>query len=502
MWQPRLCFYQRLSVSLVAVFFAVITLFVLASSQLQTSVKNEGEQRLHLNLAKHLVNDNPLLKKGVYDYEALSNLFNTLMVLGPNFEFYFIDSTGKILTHSAQKDDIVTNKINLEPVAKLLNNSEQLPIFGTDPKSKERTKIFSVAPVFTDNAMQGFLYVIIGGSQYDTIVDSLHRNQGVQQFAMIILSGTLFLLLALLVLFRVFTLPLKRLSDDMDSFRKSGFNLQASKVELLAWKSDSRNEIERLGVSFNDMLKHINSQWEQITQTDNQRKNLLADLSHDLRTPLANLQGFTETLAIKGDSLHPDDRKKFIDICLKNLNNLKRLIDQIFELAHLDSGHIKLKNEAFLPSELIHDIAAKFFIKAKQKEINLKVQTDVLDTYLNTDIEKLERVLTNLIDNAIRHTDSGGDVLIKLIQHLDKVKISVCDTGIGIAEDELPYIFDARYQASNNKRDATAHVGLGLAISRKLINLLNSKMNVASELGKGTTFSFELEAMSQGRHAL
>ena len=492
MWRPRLCFYQRLAVSLVAVFFCVITLFVVASSHLQESVTHEGEQRLHLKLASHLVQDNPLLKTGVYDYDALKNLFHTLMVIGPSFEFYFADPKGEILAYSADVGEIVIQQIDLLPVKALLEDSSSLPLYGTDPKSTTKHKIFSVSPVFNEDELQGYLYVIIGGAQYDSIVDSLAENKGIQQFFLVIVAGTLFLFFALMLLFRVFTLPLKRLSDDMDSFRNSGFNLETSGVSLLPWKNDSRNEVERLGFSFNEMLKHIDLQWQQIKTTDSQRRSLLADLSHDLRTPLANLQGYVETLAIKGESLNASQRQQFIDISLKNLYNLKRLIDQIFELAYLESGHIKLKKENFLLTELLHDIAAKFKIKADEKQIRLQINAEQINAYVQADIEKVERVLTNLIENAIRHTPENGNIEIKVLSLNNQIQVSVIDSGIGIAPEELAYIFDARYQASNSERDATAHVGLGLAISQKLVVLLGSNLNVSSELGCGTTFSFGL----------
>lgn len=492
MRMPTLCFYQRLAVSLVAGFFLVSALLAIASSHLQTAIQREGEQRLHLELAGHLVHDNPLLKTGVYDYEALKGLFHTLMLLGPSFEFYFLGPQGNILAYSAQSDEVLRSNVDLKPITQLIDNSDALPLYGDDPKSSDNTKIFSAAPVFDGEKLQGYLYIIIGGSQYDSIIDSIQKSKGVQQFAMIVAAGMVFLLFALLLLFRLLTAPLKRLSDDMDVFRANGFDLEASEVALQPWRNDSRNEVQRLGFSFNEMLKHIDKQWQQIRDTDAQRRSLLADLSHDLRTPLANLQGYIETLAIRGQSLTAPEQQRFIDISLKNLHNLKRLIDQIFELAYLESGHVKIKCEPFLLTELLHDIAAKFAINAKEKGITLEVATVSGHAYVNADIEKLERVLTNLIDNAIRHTPDNGRVELKAYVTEDRVGVSVTDSGIGIAKEELAHIFDARYQASNSERDASTHVGLGLAISQKLIALFESQLEVQSELGCGTSFSFSL----------
>ncbi|MBF7071801.1 HAMP domain-containing histidine kinase [Glaciecola sp. MH2013] len=492
MWHPKLCFYQRLSVSLVIVFLIIMSVFVIASSHLQDSMKDESEQLLHIDLASHLVSDNPLLKTGVHDYESLSNLFHTLMVLGPNFEFYFLDTQGNIKTYSAEKGEVVLEKVSLSPLLSMLKPNPTLPVRGDDPKSNGKQKIFSVAPVYNESQLQGYLYVIIGGARYDSIAENMKRSEGVQMFIMIMVAGTLFLLFALLLLFKFFTAPLKILSDDMDTFRASGFDLDGSGVKLRPWRNESRNEVQRLGFSFNDMLRHIDDQMKQLKQTDNERRIMLADLSHDLRTPLANLQGYVETLSLKGDSISADERKRFIKICEKNLFNLKRLIDQIFELAYLEGGHVTLKKEHFMLAELLHDVAAKFSINAQSKGVTLNVQCDQKNGYVNADIGKLERVLTNLIENAIRHTPEGGSIHIGVVELDGNLVIEVKDSGVGISERELNHIFKARYQASNTGDDSSIHAGLGLAICQKLMDLLDSKLEVSSELGKGTSFKFSL----------
>lgn len=490
MWRPQLCFYQRLAVSLVLGFLIILGIFVLASSKLQDSMKDESQQRLHVDLAAHLVHDNPLLQTGVYDYDALSNLFHTLMVLGPNFEFYFVDPQGLILTYSAEKGEVVRSQISIEPIVAVLQSESSMPVKGDDPKSQSKKKIFSAAPVYNNDELQGYLYVIIGGARYDSIVESLHQSKGVQTFAMVILAGVLFLLFALLLLFRFFTAPLKILSDDMDAFRASGFDLDGSGVTLKPWRNESRNEVQRLGFSFNDMLNHIDLQMHKIKQTDNERRVLLADLSHDLRTPLANLQGYIETLSLKGNTISDEERQRFMQICEKNLHNLKRLIDQIFELAYLEGGHVTLKKESFMLAELLHDIAAKFTINAQNKGIRLNVHSGQMNAFVYADIGKLERVLTNLIENAIRHTPEGGEIDISVVEGADTLTVEVKDSGVGISERELNHIFNARYQASNSKEDSGLHAGLGLAICQKLMVLLDSKLEVKSELGNGTSFSF------------
>lgn len=488
----KLCFYQRLALTLVAVFILVVTVFFGASSYYQQLAKSEAEQKLHLGLAEYLVSDNPVLKSGVYNHSALKNLFHTLMVLGPNFEFYYLDPDGNVLTHSAQEGKVKRQQINLEPLIEMLEGESELPVFGDDPKQFDVQKIFSVARVFDEQVLQGYLYVIIGGEIYDDAFSAVESNQNTREFIFLVIASLVFLLVVLLMLFKFFTAPLRRLSDEMDNIRAADFQRDGLPRQLESWRRESHNEVQRLGCAFNDMLHHIDTQFDELQKIDEQRRMLLTDLSHDLRTPLANLQGYIETLALGGDKLSEQDKKRFVDITLRNARNLKRLIDQIFELAYLDGGQVALNKEAFPLGELLYDVAAKFVEQAQEKNISLTVTPSQFDYRVIADIGKLERVLTNLLENALRHTPQDGHIQIEVSNDNGKLRIDVRDNGVGISEQEIEYIFDARYQATNTEKDNGVHAGLGLAISKKLMALIDSELSVESELGKGSSFSFTL----------
>ncbi|WP_299075385.1 HAMP domain-containing sensor histidine kinase [uncultured Paraglaciecola sp.] len=492
----KLRFYQRLALSLVVVFMLVLAVFFWATGELQSQTKLEAEQKLHLNLATHLVDDNPLLKEGVYDYKALKNLFHMLMILGPNFEFYYLDATGKILTYSAEKGKVKRESVTLQPLLNVIEGNHAFPVVGDDPRNIGKQKIFSAAPVYNGEQLQGYLYVIIGGEAYDSILAELQNSQNLQEFALFIVAGLVILLVALLGLFRFITAPLRRLSNDMQTIKSADFHRGNTTQNTSKWDKNSSNEVHILGHTFTEMLSHIDNQFEQLQQIDSKRRILLADLSHDLRTPLANLQGYIETLALNADSLSADDRNRFVDISLKNAKNLKHLVDQIFELAYLEGGQVTLNQESFPLGELLHDVAAKFALKAKDKHISLVVNPDQFGFQVFADIGKLERVLTNLLENAIRHTPEKGQIQINVSEVNDlgknKLRVDIRDSGIGISDKEIAFIFDARYQATNTERDNCVHAGLGLAISRKLMALLESDLQVESQLGKGTCFSFEL----------
>lgn len=486
----KLSLYQRLTLSLVVVFVAMMVVFVCWTGHLQSVSKLEAEQKLHLGLAEHLVHDNPLLEQGVYDYEALENLFHTLMLLGPSFEFYYLDPKGNILTYSAKPGKVKRSNIDLAPVKRLLDTNVTLPVVGDDPRNEDKQKIFSAAPVYNNGEIQGYLYMIIGGEIHDSIFTQVKNNHALRQWLLVAIFSSVFMLIALLALFRFFTTPLKKLTGDMRVIQQADF--KNAEIQLNHWQCGSDNEIQQLGCTFSQMVHQIQNQFQQLQHIDEHRRILLADLSHDLRTPLANLQGYIETLSINSDNFSEQEKRRFIDISLKNSRNLKRLIDQIFELAYLEGGQVTLNQESFPLGELLHDVIAKFTLKAKAKGIELQLNPNQFEYLVFADIGKLERVLTNLIENAIRHTPNEGKITIGVSARDDKIRVDVQDTGIGISQKELAYIFDARYRAANTQEDKTTHVGLGLAISKKLMTLLNSDLRVESEEGKGTCFSFDL----------
>jgi signal transduction histidine kinase len=486
-----LSLYHRLAFSISFAFIIIASLLFYWSNSLAEHSKFQAEQQLHIKLAEHLAHDNPLLQDGVYDKKALENLFHSLMILGPSFEFYFLDPAGKIITYSADASKIKRKSVELSPLVALISNPEAAPIFGDDPRDLNKKKIFSAAPIYRGDNLQGYLYVIIGGEIYDSIFNQVKNDENLQQYTLLLIGTLLLLLLILLAVFRYFTAPIKQLSSEMQAIKAAKFD--QSKVNLSQWQHNENNEVHMLGVTFREMVKQINVQFAQLTENDRIRRELLTHLSHDLRTPLSTMQGYLETMVIKGDQLSSKEQTQYLATAQRNGMQLKRLIDQIFELAHLEDGQVTVNLETFAIGELLHDIIAKFALKAKGRRIHLSLQPQQCQYIVYSDIAKLERIITNLLENAIRHTNEGGEVAVIVSQLTDKVKVAVTDTGSGISKEDIAYIFDARYRASNAIEDSTPHAGLGLAISQKLSRILNSELFVESQLGLGSNFSLSLQ---------
>jgi len=487
----RATLYQRIAVVLVLSFIAIACTLSFWSAKLELTARHKAEQHLHLNLAEHIGHDNPLLKEGVYDYQALKNLFHSLMILGPSFEFYFIAPNGDILSYFSESTQVERQRINTAPLIDYINRHQPLPIYGDDPKHATQQKIFSTAPIYSEDNLQGYLYIIIGGEIYDSVLSDVQSEQYLSQSLLFIVGVVVFFFFILLILLRFLTQPLKLLSNNIGEFKRSNFDI--SHIRLLPWPAAKHNELHELGQVFNEMATQINAQLLLLQNIDKTRREMLTDLSHDLRTPLAALQGYLETIQLKGNTLSDQQHQQFIGIAFKNANQLKKLVDQIFELAHLESGQVSLQHENFPLAELLHDIVAKFQHALQAKSIQLTIDPFEGEFIVNSDIGKLERVLSNLIDNAIRHSSSQGKITIKIsVNHPQQLNIAVIDNGTGIGHHDLPYIFEPRFRASNAICDDKEHGGLGLAITKKLLLLLGSDIHVHSELGKGTRFDFNI----------
>lgn len=297
-----------------------------------------------------------------------------------------------------------------------------------------------------------------------------------------------------LVLFALLTARLRRLNAAIDAFKKG---TALSEISLPAMKqSNSGDEIQQLSFTFKEMARRIEFQMEKIKKSDTLRRELVANVSHDLRTPLATLQGYIETLLLKNDQLTDSERKNYLEIAIKHCDRLSQLVAELFELARLDSQETKLQCEPFNLRELVQDVIQKFQLKAKDKRIAIYTNIGKELPFVVADIKLIERVLENLVENAMRHTPTGGEVSVELMLAQRDIVIKVSDTGSGISQKELPYIFTRFYQLDKSRQSSPGLAGLGLAICKRVLDLHGCSINVDSDPGAGTTFTFNLPAES------
>lgn len=483
--------YKKLAALLFVVLLAVGACLYWLYIYTAEMYEQEVSQKLNATLAEHIVSDSLPIKNGEIIQSALDGIFHMLMVINPSIEVYLLDTEGNILAYSAPKEKIKRQKISLQPISQFLTNGPKRLIKGDDPRHLSRQKIFSAAPVPAEGPLEGYVYVILGGEAFDSIGEMIQGSYFLKTGLIGLGVSLLIALLLGLFLLSLVTKRVGRLSTIMHNF------LSENKVGGIARYpeiSKPRDEIDTLGRTFNIMANKIDAQLEELKANDTKRRELIANVSHDLRTPLTSLQGYLETLMLKKDKLSEEERQKYLQIVTEHSQRLGQLVTELFELAKLDSVETLLHIEPFSIAELVQDVVQKYHLTAEQK--NIKLQSNFGDELPSAygDIGLIQRVLENLIDNALRYTKSGGSITIELANNKDNVAVKIIDTGCGIEKEELPHIFDRFYRSKRQDTEKSYNSGLGLAIAKRILLLHGSDIAADSDLEMGTTFSFELPA--------
>jgi signal transduction histidine kinase len=253
------------------------------------------------------------------------------------------------------------------------------------------------------------------------------------------------------------------------------------------------SDLALLATTFNGMADTIEANIEELKSVENLRRELIANVSHDLRTPLAIMQGYVETLLMK-DDLPPEERRRYLQITLDSSEKLSRLIAQLFEYSKLEAKQIQPQKEPFFIGELAQDVFQKYQILARKKGIQLTLDQPQKLPLVFADVALVERVVQNLMDNALKFTPAGGEVKIVLREAEKHVEVRIADTGPGIPESEQSAIFERYRKASASSTNQTGGAGLGLAIAKKILELHDASIRVQSRLNEGTAFMFRLPA--------
>ncbi|MCY7812533.1 sensor histidine kinase ResE [Bacillus spizizenii] len=222
---------------------------------------------------------------------------------------------------------------------------------------------------------------------------------------------------------------------------------------------------------------------------DKLREDFIANVSHELRTPISMLQGYSEAI-VDDIASSEEDRKEIAQIIYDESLRMGRLVNDLLDLARMESGHTGLHYEKVNVNEFLEKIIRKFSGVAKEKNITLHQDISLTEEEFMFDEDKMEQVFTNLIDNALRHTSSEGSVSIAVHSVKDGLKIDIKDSGSGIPEEDLPFIFERFYKADKARTRGRAGTGLGLAIVKNIVEAHNGSITVHSRMDKGTTFTF------------
>jgi signal transduction histidine kinase len=479
-------FYARLSTLFLLLILLLGAGCIVIAFRSSSYLFDDVEQLLNRDTAKSIADElRPIVSPG-YSTAAVGNAIHYMMVLNPMVEIYLLDDAGRILGYFLNPSErIVRDSVDLAPIRAFVQGAGHGLTLGPDPRSAGRSRPFSAAEL-PMGASTGYVYVILGGERYDASLRMIRESYYLRAGFVAFLLALLATLVAGLALFSVLTRRLTSLSHAVRSFERGELG---SRVD-----ARGTDELGSLGRSFNEMAATIETSVEQLRTAERMRRDLIGNISHDLRSPLTSVQGYLETMALKDAQLSPEERQRFLSISLRNMASLRRLVDELFELARLDARQVTMKPEQLQIAELAQDVALKLEPRARDSGVSIAVQRQGELPLVAADVGMIERVLTNLVENALRFTPRGGSVRLELGAESKAVRVTVADTGSGISAEDLPHVFERFYRADRSRERDSDGAGLGLAIARQIVDLHGSALTVESSPGRGARFSFSLSA--------
>jgi len=332
-----------------------------------------------------------------------------------------------------------------------------------------------VAPIYSNYQING--YVVIH-SNYNTIIESCYQLQG----AIYLCFGILFLLsLIILIFFTGFVyMPLRKITRATEQYASGNYHYEL--------QPDGNDEIGYLAAILSYMAGEI-------ARSEDDQKKFVANVSHDFRSPLTSIKGYLE--AMLDGTIPPEMHEKYLKIVLNETDRLTKLTNGLLQLNNLNTKGMLLDRQDFDINKVIRDTVASFEGTLVQKEIHCKLLLTGETLLVNADIGKIQQVLYNLLDNAIKFSYPKSEIRIETTEKKNKLYVSVKDYGIGIPKEEVKLVWDRFYKSDASRGKDKKGTGLGLSITKEIIHSHGENINLISTLGAGSEFIFTLPIVNE-----
>jgi len=488
---------NQLMLKLSITFFLLVIL--MGASYILTTVYfterhfKETAQKLNISLAQDLIdekfqNASPFLEDGSINKPLFGDLMHDMMAVNRSIEVYLLSDAGEVL-YSVVLDHSNPNepakKVSLEPIHEFLDNKGSKFVCGDDPSNPEVPNIFSVAP-FEADGKSGYVYIILAGKELAAVTDSLFSSYFMRLGLGAATLTTIFALLIGLMSIWFLTKNLRNIIQTVRRFEEGDLSIRI--------EDPSRSDLSILANNFNSMADTIVQNMEEIKSVDSLRRELIANVSHDLRTPLAILKGYVETMQMKAETLSEEEKDKYMTVINSSADKLSNLVAQLFEYSKLEAKQVTPNKEPFSITDLALDLVANYQVLGEKNGIELDLKVEKELPLVFADISLVERAILNLMDNALKFTPRDGKVTLHIASSNQNVTITVSDTGPGIKESEQSQLFERYRQAKRSSQNGG--VGLGLAIVKKIMELHNTSIQIISKPNEGSSFQFWLPSYS------
>jgi two-component system phosphate regulon sensor histidine kinase PhoR len=284
---------------------------------------------------------------------------------------------------------------------------------------------------------------------------------------------------------------INKLYKMVNKLKKKDFKQFVKKIE------NSGNQFSHINQELFSFVSKKEQEIDELKKLEVYRREFLADISHELKTPIFAAQGFIHTL-LDGAIYDKSNREKFLKKAAKNLDGLEALVQDLIALSQMETGEVKMVMEPFDLNQLVKEIFEQLEDKADERETKLIQDANQNHIIVLADPFRVKQVILNLVDNAIKYGNDKGEVKVVLEKDKDHVHVYVKDDGPGIAPEHLSRIFDRFYRVEKSRSKEKGGSGLGLSIVQKIIEAHNSKVSVTSKIGKGTIFAFKLKTGTVG----
>ena len=467
-------------IALLGIGFLCISIIICAvvssySMDAKTEVMNKTAQMVYIEISNEMKAESCGFSDAISNNKERFNEIFSLLSDYSESNILLVSSGGNVLLENGAEAYVKQTKLSektLNEIRKDAGHSRFNDLGGLF-EQRRFNYIYSVENASSGKAM-GYIILTSGASGMSQVFEQIIK--------VIILSSLWVFLAAIIIVYFItdrITTPIKQISKAVKSYAKGNFNVRIP--------VEGEDEIATLSIAFNNMAADL-------SKLEKTRNTFFSSVSHDLKTPMTSIQGFIEGIL---DGTIPEEKHSYyLGIVLEEVKRLTRLVNSLLDITRMQSGSVKLNPEKFDVCEMARLILISFEEKIEELKLDVEFNCDDDPSTVFADKEAIHQVLYNIVSNAMKFTPEGGKLKIDITKEKsnEKYLVSVYNSGIGIKEDELPFVFDSFYKADSSRGLDKTGTGLGMFIAKSKIEAHGEKISVESEYEKYCRFYFTLSS--------
>ncbi len=465
-------------ISLLCLFFVVVT-------YLATKNFHEASmQLLNKDVAAHIAKfTSPYTNDGINTRKA-DSVFKDAMVISPSAEVYFLDTAGYVIAYHPNDKKVQVKLLPLANIRELIEAKGEKYIKGPDPRDPENPKIFSAAEVTSNEKKLGYIFVILGSNKNisNMLYSSFFGSLLIKVFCVILIISIIFSLIYLRQIRKSFNGMIAVLERFQNGDLQARFDV------------NENEELTPVTDAFNKMADLLAYNIDRLTKSEKERKDFITNISHDLRTPLSIARGYTETLLMKNEThLAAGQQEAFLQMVQRKLKQVEHMVQQLFDLSKMESAEFIPKKEPFIFSEIVHEIIYASSAGASEKNIQLDSSQCESTCWIQADVGMMERVVQNLLINAINYTEGGGIIKVSLSEEAPSLVFKIDNSGVALSGELITWINSSVKENESLSRPPSS--GIGLMIVKKVLVLHNFPVMAVADNQKGNSFTITIPVL-------